>query len=218
METSISGGVTVLFLYSVRMKVFPERDGNSKKSGVSNAHTASGPNEGLPWKGWKRQKLCGTILTVVQHVRMKVFPERDGNVCLLISVFWVSGTSPNEGLPWKGWKLHIGFESMHFICLGSEWRSSLKGMETTWRNCLDNLRRSDRPNEGLPWKGWKLEDFQELADLAYHTVRMKVFPERDGNHLFWYLKLCGNFFKSEWRSSLKGMETRLNFLFDELRL
>ena len=63
----------------------------------------------------------------------------------------------------------------------SEWRSSLKGMET-YR-------------------------IQPPCSLILEMVRMEVFPERDGNWqtLYWYLPATLSL--SEWRSSLKGMET-----------
>ena len=163
------------------MKVFPERDGN----------------------------LCLRIFPrpLWLLVRMKVFPERDGNSGRSSSQRAYPMISPNEGLPWKGWKQPSHQNSRQWLV----------------RPC---------PNEGLPWKGWKL-----LLSRRFNTswmiwsewrsslkgmetreprhwwrremplVRMKVFPERDGNLSCsqWIYEL--NLALSEWRSSLKGMET-----------
>ena len=87
---------------------------------------------------------------------MEVFPERDGN-CFSFNVL-------------------CRFENVR-----SEWRSSLKGMETL---------------------------ILILILIFPFLVRMEVFPERDGNvfHDLDYGFPISR--QSEWRSSLKGMETR----------
>ena len=65
--------------------------------------------------------------------------------------------------------------------LESEWRSSLKGMETL--------------------------GYVQAVDSTFQ-VRMEVFPERDGNvHFVRERFRLRSHTKSEWRSSLKGMET-----------
>ena len=74
METTLS----FMFLDSinpvVRMKVFPERDGN---------RTAVRPSDKLD----------------LTKVRMKVFPERDGNYSTLAKMNLNRIVCPNEGLP-----------------------------------------------------------------------------------------------------------------------
>ena len=89
---------------------------------------------------------------------MEVFPERDGN--------W--------DVPKSGEKL---------ANCSSEWRSSLKGMETNLlkkRSLTVTLVRM----EVFPERdGNKLHDSCDPAVSDVLKVRMEVFPERDGNRL-----------------------------------
>ena len=114
----------------------------------------------------------------------------------------------------------------------SEWRSSLKGMETRFSLRYINIPPPVRPNGGLPWKGWKQVFLPEgvsydnrtsewrsslkgmetqtyflKGNTARRGVRMEVFPERDGNLCFRFKGVELQCLGSEWRSSLKGMET-----------
>ena len=87
---------------------------------------------------------------------MEVFPERDGNR----TVGYVLPSEPT---------------------MKSEWRSSLKGMET----CFVTF----------------------ILFTSFLFVRMEVFPERDGNMVDCEGLRFLVYLLSEWRSSLKGMET-----------
>ena len=70
------------------------------------------------------------------------------------------------------------FQSLRLL---SEWRSSLKGMET-------------------------VSNFVS-GSIQFIAVRMEVFPERDGNAGDEIRNVSVGIHESEWRSSLKGMET-----------
>ena len=143
--------------FFVRMKVFPERDGNSLNivrqsyqcrfrpnegfpwkgwkldvfASILRASETCCPNEGFPWKGWKRDAIKFFFLSALTTVRMKVFPERDGNSLTSTSVTIGLPDGPNEGFPWKGWKHHHSLYHSFCNLFWSEWRFSLKGMETS---------------------------------------------------------------------------------------
>ena len=84
---------------TVRMKVFPERDGNFR-SGLHVCHNLlfvrmkvfpeRDGNSCLSQSAFPARSLA---------VRMKVFPERDGNFNVFVSASIAFAVCPNEGLP-----------------------------------------------------------------------------------------------------------------------
>ena len=90
----------------------------------------------------------------------------------------------------------------------SEWRSSLKGMETPgvfliFYHPFDNVRMEVFPERDGNYS------YCYHRQRSISLVRMEVFPERDGNTHIDNPKIGLTPFPSEWRSSLKGMETLL---------
>ena len=88
-------------------------------------------------------------------VRMEVFPERDGNQLQLVLLF-------------------------NFARHRSEWRSSLKGMETD-RSALSVMSSWIRSEWRSSLKGMETAHRDRSPKHRHRLVRMKVFPERDGN-------------------------------------
>ena len=91
-------------IFSVRMEHFPERDGNrcSRNSLRSDSEILSEWSTSL--KGMETVFIALDCLAICLNVRMEVFPERDGNsISSFIARFNIE-SSPNGGLPWKGWK------------------------------------------------------------------------------------------------------------------
>ena len=82
----------------VRMKVFPERDGNPHDRVDTAAGVGDVRMKVFPERDGN-QLLRFYATWPPEPVRMKVFPERDGN----LSITSIAGTSalvsPNEGLP-----------------------------------------------------------------------------------------------------------------------
>ena len=112
---------------------------------------------------------------------MEVFPERDGN-----------------------WDCDDAVVEYHFDW--SEWRSSLKGMETTSVRDVIHTFTSIVRMEVFPERDGNSEQ-RERRGVRVPSVRMEVFPERDGN-VYRIQPPCSLILEmSEWRSSLKGMET-----------
>ena len=63
----------------------------------------------------------------------------------------------------------------------SEWRSSLKGMETSLRYGKNFCKFFEVRMEVFPERdgNWEYGVFRDF--VQFHYVRMEVFPERDGN-------------------------------------
>ena len=91
-------------------------------------------------------------------VRMEVFPERDGNNSFALIFMSAIICVRMEVFPERDGNVKAGFLFLSVFATLSEWRSSLKGMETPG-SCP--VFRRPHPC----------------------SVRMEVFPERDGNLL-----------------------------------
>ena len=187
METSHRGNLRPRWPETVRMKVFPERDGNLPAGGVSPAYYYFQSEWRSSLKGMETHHAMLYRPSYPSLVRMKVFPERDGNICL------------NE----------LGL----LPCFWSEWRSSLKGMETrlllVGPNCvsytvrmkvfperdgnyltaeISPARGLSGPNEGLPWKGWKPCTSSYVCCSSFIKSPNEGLPWKGWKHPFKFTK------------------------------
>ena len=83
---------------SVRIEVFPERDGNNKFPLAAESDRVSVRIEVFPERDGNLQS-ADNLRSFSQLVRIEVFPERDGNSSKTFLHFLKVARSPNRGLP-----------------------------------------------------------------------------------------------------------------------